>query len=412
MSIDLKMAWRNVWRNPRRTVLTMAAVAFSCLLLVFMLSWQWGSYQAMINSAVGLRTGHLQVQAPGYQKNHDLRKVLAKPGEIARLLEGLPQVAAYSPRANAFALVSSQDRTYGVMISGVDPAGEARVSRLPGLVRQGRFLRPGDGAQAVLGRLLAQNLRVKVGDEVVLLGQGRDGSVAASAARVAGIVDAGQDELDRSLMQLPLAFFQETFAMRGAVHEMVILTHNLVQVPSLRREIQKGLAFSKARPIPVVPSWRELMPGLLEAIQLDLMMGLVFYFILIVVVAFSILNTFLMAVLERTREFGVLRSLGVTPLRLFWLVLLESGFLTGLGMVAGTLMGVAVTWYFQVHGIHIGGLEEMMRQYGISDVIYPQLTQLTVAAGPVAVMLITFFSALLPAIKVTRLKPVEALSHG
>ena len=140
LSIDTRMAWRNLWRHPRRTVLTILAVAFACVLLVFMLSFQFGSYETMINASVRIHTGHLQVQAQGYQENQEVRRVIADPEPVRAALDAIAEVAAHAPRARAFALVSSADRTYGVMVEGIDPAAEARVSTLAEIVRQGRYL--------------------------------------------------------------------------------------------------------------------------------------------------------------------------------------------------------------------------------------------------------------------------------
>jgi putative ABC transport system permease protein len=169
MSIDFKMAWRNIWRNPRRSILTISAIAFACLLLVFMLSWQFGSYDTMINSAVKIHTGHLQVQAKGYDDKRSIRMVVPDPAKIGVFLDTIPEVTAYTYRTNAFSLVSSKDRTYGVVVVGIDPAKEARVSTIRHLIRKGKYLSEKDTDQAILGNLLAKNLNVDLGDELVVL---------------------------------------------------------------------------------------------------------------------------------------------------------------------------------------------------------------------------------------------------
>ena len=172
------MAWRNIWRNPRRSILTICAIAFASLLLVFMLSWQFGSYETMINASVKISSGHIQVQAKDYQDKRDIWMVVRDPAEIDEFLDKIPEVAAYTSRANAFSLVSSKERTYGVLVVGIDPSNEARVSTLKKIIRQGEYLSSSDRDHALIGQLLAKNLRVDVGDELVILGQGLDGSVA------------------------------------------------------------------------------------------------------------------------------------------------------------------------------------------------------------------------------------------
>jgi putative ABC transport system permease protein len=413
--IDFKMAWRNIWRNPRRTLLTVSAIAFACVLLVFMLSFQFGSYDTMIDSSVKISTGHLQLQARDYRKEHDIRKVIPDPRPILRILDQTPQIMAYTTRASAFAMVSSASRTYGVMVVGIQPRSEARVSTLGQIVTRGTYLSAQPDAQgfygALAGRLLARNLRLSVGDEVTLLGQGRDGSVAAAVLKIRGIYSSGMDELDRTAIQIPLAAFQEIFSMPGAVHEIVVVGHTLSEVPRLKVELQQRVDGLKGEPPLAVLDWDELLPGLRQAISMDLVSGAIFYLILIMVVAFSILNTFLMAILERTHEFGVMMAMGTRPGRLTRLVMAESAGMTLIGVAAGVLAGLLLTGYFQVHGIDISGSSELLRQYGIPSRIYPRLSLLSVTIGPAAVLTITLIAALYPALRIRRLRPVEAMTY-
>jgi ABC-type lipoprotein release transport system permease subunit len=413
--IDLKMAWRNIWRNPRRTLLTMLAIAFACVLLVFMLSFQFGSYDTMIDSSVKINTGHLQIQARDYRKDHDIRKVIPDPQPILQIIDRIPQIMAATTRASAFAMASSASRTYGVMVVGIQPRSEARVSTLGQIITQGTYLTAQPDDQdfygALVGRLLAHNLRLSVGDEVTLLGQGRDGSVAAAVVKVRGIYSSGMEELDRNAMQIPLAAFQEIFSMQGAVHEIVVVGHALSQVPRLKADLQQRLGGLKDEPPLVVLDWDELLPGLRQAISMDLVSGAIFYLILIMVVAFSILNTFLMAILERTHEFGVMMAMGTRSGRLTRLVMAESAGMTLIGVAVGVLAGVLLTGYFQVHGIDISGSSELLRQYGIPSRIYPRLSLLSITIGPAAVLTITLFAALYPALRIRRLRPVEALAY-
>jgi ABC-type lipoprotein release transport system permease subunit len=388
----------------------MTAIAFACLLLVFMLSFQFGSYDTMINSAVKIHTGHLQVQAKGYQDKRTMRLVVPDPGAIGSILEKTPGIDAYTYRANAFSLVSSEERTYGIVVIGIDPAREANVSTLKKVIRQGSYLSEGDTNQALLGELLAKNLQVGLGDELVVIGQGRDGSVAATVVEVKGTYNSGQDEFDRSSIHIPLKHFQDVYAMRGGVHEVVALGKSLGAIPAIRKTVEDTIENDDPKNLLVVLDWIDLMPGLIEGIKLDLISGLILYCILILVVAFSILNTFLMAVFERTKEFGVMMAIGTTPGRLTKLLLLESITMTVIGIVVGIIAGCLITWYFQVHGIAISGMSEVLRQFGIPERMYPQLSFLSVTIGPTLVLFITSLTALYPALRVRRLRPVEALA--
>jgi ABC-type lipoprotein release transport system permease subunit len=404
------MAWRNIWRNPRRTILTVCAITFASVLLVFMLSFQFGSYETMINTSVKISTGHLQIQAENYQEKKNIRFVISNPQTIADMVTKIPEVKAYTFRGQAFSLISSEDRTYGVVVTGINPQREADVSRLKKLVRDGNFLSANDVNQAVVGMLLAKNLRVMVGDELTLLGQGRDGSIAATVVQVKGIFSSGIDEFDRSAIQIPLSTFQDIFSMDDAVHEIVVIGKSLSDVSMIKSKIQADLVGINSRKPLKTLDWQDLMPGLRQAIEMDLISGLIFYGLLIIVVAFSILNTFLMAIFERTKEFGVMMAIGTTPRRLTKVVLVESMAMTLIGIIAGIILGIVVTYYFQIHGIDFSGGSELLSQFGISGRMYPKLSLLSVSIGPFMVLFFTFFAALYPALKIRRLRPVDAMT--
>lgn len=409
MSVDVKMAWRNIWRNPRRTNLTICAIAFASLLLVFMLSFQFGSYETMINTSVKIHTGHLQVQADEYQDKKSIRLVVPNPAKIANLLDKIPKVEAYTFRDQAFSLISSKERTYGVVVKGIDPEREAFVSRLKSLIRHGEFLSKDDTDKALVGKLLAKNLRVNIGDELTVVGQGRDGSIAATVVKVKGIYSSGIDEFDRASIHISIETFQEVYTMGEAVHEVVVIADSLRDIDAIKRTIKANLSSLKLKKPLTVLDWNELMPGLRQSIEMDLVSGVIFYILLVLVVAFSILNTFLMAIFERTREFGVLMAIGTTPGRLTKVLLIESMTMTLVGIVAGIVIGSLITIYFQSHGIDISGASELLSQFGITGRMYPKLSLLSAVSGPLVVLLITFFTAIYPALKVRRMRPVEAM---
>ena len=411
MSIELKMAWRNIWRNPRRTFLTIAAIAFASIILVFMLSFQLGCYETMINTSVKISTGHMQIQAKGYLKDKKMRLVIKDPDQIAKFLDTIEGIDTYSFRTNGFCLVSSDKRTYGVVLTGIDPLMEARVSSIKSLVRKGGYLKKNEVFTALIGELLSNNLKVDINDELTVLGQGRDGSIAAAVLTIKGIFNSGIDEFDRNVIMMGLKGFQEIFSMGKSVHEAVITTNSLGDVSMVKQVIQNN--FFKANKIEylAVPDWMEIMPGLLQGIQMDLFSGIIMYIILVIVVAFSIFNTFLMAILERTREFGVMMAIGTSPSRITKLVMFESICMTIVGIILGIIIGSLVTLYFQKHGIFIAGTEDILKEYGIPDRLYPRLSLISASAGPLVVFLITFVSSVFPALKIRKLKPIEAMAN-
>ncbi|MFW2366506.1 MAG: ABC transporter permease, partial [Desulforhopalus sp.] len=388
-----------------RSALTILAVLFASTLLVFMLSFQFGTYEDMIDSSVLLSSGHLQIQAQGYRERPETRKVIREADTLLNLVANLGGIEAATLRSETFVLAAGPLRSRGMTVTGVRPVAEKSVSSLPGQIRLGRYLQEGDTGVAVLGALGAERLQVAVGEECTLLGQGRDGSVAATIVKVVGIFQTGIDSFDRSVMQIPFADFDEVFTMEGGAHRLVMLTEDLREVDNiaatLRQEVEPtGLA---------VLTWDELTPGLRQSIELDLIGGIIMYVILIIVVAFSILNTFFMAIFERTREFGVLMAIGTKPLRLVKLMLLESMAMTGVGLVGGIVLGIIITLILSKYGISMGESADLMAQYGIADRLYPRLSLLSIITGPAIICLVTFVTALIPALKIVRLHPVEAL---
>lgn len=406
MYLVFRLAWRNLWRHPKRTWLTTGAMLFSNVILVFMISLQFGMYDLMIDNSLRSFTGHLQVQAPGYKDDQKMRQTVAGIAPLATSLRaalGSDDVAA---RGAAFALVSSEDRSYGIAVYGVEPGYETNVSTIPGLVIAGRFLRDAAAAEIVIGAALARNLRVGLGDELTLLGSGRDGSFAAAIVNVVGIFDSGLADIDRSIAEIPLDFFQDTFHMDGAGHQIVINAPIIDAVPELQRQVGALLPIGQKL---VVHDWDALLPGLKQAIRADMSGAFFMYGILVILVAFSVLNTQLMSVLERTHEFGIVMALGLTPGRLGRLVLLETAIMGLLGLLLGALLGTLLTAYFSVYGFAYPGMQEMAEKFNLPAEFFPQLSPLTLLAGPMVVFLFTMLSALYPALRLHWLHPVEAM---
>lgn len=406
MNIVFRLAWRNLWRHPRRTWLTTGAMVFSNVLLVFMISLQFGMYGLMIDNALQIFTGHVQVQATGYNDEQKMRQVVPDIASLANAIREKLNSETVAARGRSFVLASSDDRSFGIAIYGVQPAFEGRVSNIPGLVSAGRYLNSNNAAEIVVGSVLARNLRVDVGDEITLLGSGVDGSFAAGVVEVVGIFDSGVNDIDRNIAEIPLGLFQDVFFMEGSGHEIVIVGDGLAAVPKIQSEVQSLLPGDASL---VALDWDDLQPGLKQAIQADMSSSFFMYFVLVILVSFSVLNTQLMSVLERTREFGIVMALGLKPSRLGRLVVLETALMGLIGTALGVIAGGIVTSWFTTNGIAFPGMDEMAARFNLPARMYPDVNVFSLLAGPSVVFLFTMLAALYPALRLRWQNPVAAM---
>jgi ABC-type lipoprotein release transport system permease subunit len=371
-----------------------------------MMSFQFGMYQLMIENTLQMFTGHVQVQAPDYLDDKKMRQTVANIVPLANSIRHGLNSERVAARSMAFALASSDERTYGIAIYGVEPNFEPNVSTIPGLIKEGAYLSDVAANDIVIGSVLARNLKVDVGDELTLLGSGVDGSFAATVAVVRGIFDSGVTDIDRNIAEIPIGLFDDTFFMQGAGHHISIFAEDLKDTERVQAKVRDLLPDDADF---VVPDWTLLEPGLKQAIQADMGSSFFMYFILVILVAFSVLNTQLMSVLERTREFGIVMALGLKPGRLGRLVILETALMGSLGTILGMLFGALLTlWVGQV-GFTIPGMDEMAAQFNLPSLLYPQLTLLSLTVGPAIVFVFTLLAALYPAIRLHWLQPVEAM---
>lgn len=399
------LAWRNLWRQPRRTLLSSLAIAFTTVFLIFMPSWQYGSYVAMIENTLRLYDGYAEIQQPGYRDDPEIRKSIAEPAPLVKQLKQLPGIKTVSARAVSYALLTSDERSFGVQIVGVQPDTEPDISTIPHNIRQGRFLQNEDSGQIVLGESLAKNLRATVGSQVTLLSMGRDGSLAADSLQVVGVFATGIKEMDRLVAEIPLSRFQETFSMSGQVHALALGADSLSALQPLMGQIR---TIAEQHQL-VALGWTQLQPGLLQGILLDISSGALIYFAMIVVVTFSLLNSLLMSVLERTREFGMLLALGMRPGLIGRMVWLETLMLLAIGLGLGLALGYAVTEYYAHVGIYFGETQEVFAKFGLPGAMYPKISAFTLLAGPTVIAVCILVAAIYPMLRIRRLHPIQAM---
>ncbi|MFT6052172.1 MAG: ABC-type lipoprotein release transport system permease subunit [Halioglobus sp.] len=411
MNVTAVLAWRNLWRHKRRTWLTIGAMVFCNTLLVFLISLQLGSYQMMIENTIGAFTGHLQIQHSQFHDEQKMRQSVPHVVQLAQQVRDNLGVETVAARGVAFALASSEQRSFGIQVTGVQPQYEKAVSTFPGLIREGRYLEDPGGEEIIIGAVLARNLKVGVGDELTFLGSGLDGSFAAGVATIVGIVDTGFADVDRAVAQVPLAWFQSVFSMGDSGHSVAVKLGNLDAVDSSVLQVRDmlGQGEQRAGSQLSVLDWNTLEPGLRQAIKSDMTSAWFMYGVLILLVAFSVLNTQLMSVLERTREFGVMLALGTRPAKLAKLVSLETFVMSCIGMGLGILLGGVISVYLSYAGFYYPGMEEMAAKFNLPDRMYPQISALSLLWGPATVFVGAMLASIYPATRLFTLHPVAAM---
>ena len=399
------VAWRNLWRNRRRTVLSIGAIAFAVTLLSFAMAQQSGNYAIMIDNATGLLSGHLQVQHRGFFDDPKIGDVLHAATQRVAAIRRIPAVVAATPRISAFVLASAHDHSVGAELLGVEPAGERAVSTLPNRVTEGRYLESASGLEAFAGELLARNLDARVGDELVVLGTTPTGGVAPLALTLVGTFASGVPDIDRSVVEVPFETAAAAFELDDSAHVIVAKTRSAADARTVGDAVRRDLRGDDA----VVLEWPQLVAGLEQAIELDRIFGNILFATLAVIVSMGVFNAFVMTIFERTREFGTLLALGMRPRTLIATLQIEGLCLAAIGCSLGLALAIPlIAWLARV-GIPLGEAGAALRQFHAADRLYPALG-VGVLLRPIALMFVgTALASLLPALRVRSIRPVEAM---
>ncbi|HTO52794.1 MAG TPA: FtsX-like permease family protein [Myxococcota bacterium] len=410
----LRIAWRNLWRGWRRSAVVLSAVAVGLCACLVLIGWSHGWVSQMADTAVSTRLSLLAVHAAGYQANPDVARALSDDGAaLARALERFPG-AHVSPRVLGDGLAQSARQSARIALLGVDPEREARVSMVADSFVEGGFPQatPDGVARALpgvaLGRDLAETLRVRLGEKVVLHTPGENG---LGAFRVSGIFHTPSAGFDKSTAFVRLEDAQRLLGIPGRVHELAIALDDRDRLPQLT-------AFANAELPALVPgqslevlSWKEREPRLAAMLGLMADTAWIAYATMFAGMAFGIANALLMSVYERMREFGVLRSLGLPARDLVWLVLLESVLLTVGGALCGVGIGAGAVALLRRTGIDLALFSESMAQFGAGARVYPELQRADFWSPVGLAFLTALLAAIWPAWHAARLRPAEALRH-
>jgi ABC-type lipoprotein release transport system permease subunit len=400
-----KLAWRNLWRNPRRTMITVLALALGVMAIVSLHSFREVSNQEMIRGVTRGLVGHIQIHGRGYQEAPDMTTVVAHAAAVeSKVMRVLPE-ARTEKRVLGAGLAGSGDLSSPAMILGIEVTNPATRGLLT--LQQGRML-GGGSHEAVIGSGLASELHQAPGGELVLVGQAADGSLANDRFTVVGTADAGSSEANATAVFLPLAEAQSFFALGESVHQIV------VRLPQEAQDLTPTVARLRATLDPAeleLLSWNEMLPELVGVIEAKRRNSHLVDLVVLLIVALGVLNTMTMSTFERTREFGVLASLGTRPGRILGMVVLE-GLLEGL---IGLGLGVSLAWAL-LHGIGTADFSGLGGGVDVLGARLPEAVRLTVyppaALTAFLVTLLTMLvGGLIPAIRASRLKPTEATRY-
>ncbi|MCK4852589.1 MAG: ABC transporter permease, partial [Candidatus Omnitrophica bacterium] len=339
--IITKLAWRNVWRNKRRTILTLLTIVVGCGMIIFMNSLAKGGHDQMIEDAIIINTGHIQIHEKGFWDNQTIDYAFQTKRPLRKAIESDKRISGYSFRIHAGCLLSFEGNTSGAVVQGVDPKLETKVSNIhKKIISGGRYLIPGDTTHIVIGETLAKNIGAKAGSIISMISQGFDGSIAAERLTVVGLFRTGNPEYDRTLLIMPLAQARETFTMMSYIHSVTIRLTESEHTKAVKNSLSSTVQTDKIE----VMGWDELMPELVQFIVMDDVSAYIFDLILFLVVAFGILNTIQMSVFERTREFGIMLSIGTRPGQVVKMILVESIVISLMGIFLGIAVGCSISY--------------------------------------------------------------------
>ncbi|MDA3944969.1 MAG: FtsX-like permease family protein [Bacteroidetes bacterium] len=398
------LAWLNLWRNKRRTLITASSVFFAVILALVAESMTKGSHEAMISNMVKLSTGYLQLQDSLYEDEPSVDHAFMYDDTLKQIIRQTSGIAYVVPRFESFMLAATEKSTRPVMLRGVDFEAENRLNDMGHKLLEGNSLEAGDQA-VLLADGLAERLKMDVGDSIILVGQGFRGMSAAGIYPVKGIMKISLPRLNDQLIFMPLAATQQLFGAEDRLTALLITPEEKDQTGLLAQQLRDQLDPKWFK----VLTWKQMMPTLLQSLELDRASGMMIIYMLYLVVGFGILGTVLTMMLERQREFGILLSVGMKRSQLALITFVETVFISMIGVAAGLVGGFPIILYMHHHPIRFGEeMEAMFETYGMEAVMPFALDLQVFSSQAVVVLLITLVIGLYPVLKVFRMNILKA----
>lgn len=406
MTLTFKIAWRNIFRQKRRTILTVLTMFGGFTLSAISIGWADGTYNRIIEMFTRNRLGHVQIHAAGYLDKPSLYRKIDNYEEIGKIVGQTEDVEAWAPRLYSAGLASVGDKTAGVQIIGIDPQRESIATRFEKKIIDGHSFSETPSHEVILGKAVAKTLLAKPGNEIVVVSQGADGSISNDLYTVVGIAETGDAVMDQSAFYMNLADAQDLLVLEGSVHEIVVIADRLDRVDEVTALLRQELSDTDLEIAP----WQEFARSFYVAMEADKKGSWIMLFVVIMIVAIGVLNTVLMTVLERTREYGVLRAVGTSPMQIFRLVVTEVTIMGVISIILGLIASTIVNYIFSVHGIPM----PMSFTYGGMEFThyYSKINAPSMYIPAITVMFSAICISIFPAVKAAHVAPARALrSH-
>lgn len=408
MSTLIKIAWRNVWRQRRRTILIAVAMGVTMSLLVFYDGLIVGFEQAIYGNAIQLMGGNIQVHAPGYSEKSSRTPLLPmeNPDQVVQVAEAHSDVVMATKRIITGGLVTNREGAFSVSIVGVETDKESQISPVAQNISSGRYLNADDGDLIVIGQGLATAMEIGVGDRITMVGTSTHEQTRQRTMTVVGIYDVGVPSVEKTTIYMSLNEAQQLFNLNGQVTEVVISLKQIGQEPGVVNTLNRAqLPYE-------VATWVTTVPELKQTMDMKTSVMGVFGVIMLGIAAIGILNLLTMAVFERTREIGVLGALGLKPRQITLLFLMEGILIGVVGAVFGAILGTIINGLLGYYGIDYSQFADLTEFTAlISGRIYSQLVPLKVLQHALTVAIIAAIAALYPAREAARREPAEALHY-
>ncbi|MCB9234001.1 MAG: ABC transporter permease [Bacteroidia bacterium] len=399
----LKISWRNVWRNRLRSGVVIAAIALGIWAGLFVMALSVGLNNQRTRSAISTTLSHIQLHNPAYLKDSKVANFIPDGEHVTQVLEANPQVKAFTTRMIVNGMASSSAGGFGVSLNGIDPEKEARVTDIHDHLTEGDWFAEGKRNQVVIGAKLADKLKVKLRSKIVLNFQNEQGDIVAGAFRVAGIFKTVSSQYDESTAFVRMKDLEGLLGTPGQFHEVALLTSGLDEVQPVKEELKAALPDLEVR------AWKDVSPELGYADEMMNTMLYIFILIILMALGFGIINTMLMAVLERKRELGMLMSVGMNRVRTFSMIVIETVFLSLIGGPVGILLGWATISWVHSKGLDLSAVGKGLESLGVGAIIYPELESGIYFNIAILVVVAAILASIVPAIRALMYKPAEAV---